>query len=453
MPTESFALAEASPSYTGIVRNQKTGTRKSDSVKDWAGALEAGGWTKSGELKPWMTLRIDAAHLPVRSPEPPGGDDDKLDGAVVCTFPPAITVSSPGGTGGSVWAWDPGVYKEPPCSSFPLGSSPGTTFENFKSALQEATGMVILSEGGDGNIAELTLEHPVAGPQFNGLLVGGWTGGEAWYGGYAYGSGTYRGRRLSVEGAEGPGWAGGEYHAFEFTARVHEGALDLSGGPPQKFSVWLSRAQNSPYPWRICACPFQFAIWMDQYGDAGAGAGDTPYPRSAIVSMPWVPEGYTGHDCFAFVATGILGVFRGHFAWSGHTWFDDGPWSPFEFTPLMVPVLRTRGEVTTPDIPDRITTTQGLLLTDNAYVTASRDPDRPFVIGQRIAGKLWNCCTVSDSYSFGTVYSDMMDARWIHLSSHRYYPDYAVSPFLYGAQKASLWWKVDSGDVITPETA
>ena len=451
MPTESFSLAEASPSYTGIVSNQKSGTRKSESVKDWSQALEAGGWTKRGELKPWMTVRINAAHLPVRSPEPPGGDDDKLDGAIVCTMAPAITVSSPAGTvSGMVWAWDPGVYTEPPCSNFALGGSPGTTFDNFKVALQEATGMLIISEGGDGDIAELTLEHTVAGPAFNGLLVGGWTGGQAWYGGYSYSSGTYRGRLLSVSGVEGPGWAGGEYHGFEFTARIHNGPLDLSGGTAQKFSLWLSRTHQ--YPWRICVCPYQFAIWMDQYGDGGAGAGgDTPYPRSALVSMPWVPEGYTGHSCFAFIATGILGVFRGDFSWGGHTWFNAGPWSAYEFFATMIPVLRTRGEVTTPDAPDRITTTQGLLLTDNAYVTASRDPARQFVIDQRIAGKLWNCCTVSDNYPFATVYSDMMDARWVHVSSHRYYPDYAASPFLYGMQKASLWWKVDAGDVVSPE--
>jgi hypothetical protein len=48
----------------------------------------------------------------------------------------------------------------------------------------------------------------------------------------------------------------------------------------------------------------------------------------------------------------------------------------------------------------------------------------------------------------------MMDGTWVHIGSQSWHPDYSTLPYAttVGTQKASLWWKVTSGDLF-PETA
>jgi len=444
MPTSDFSLAEAAPSYTGTFGNERTtSARSSHTLKSWRSAMQAGGWTEYFGVYAAASVTLNVAHLPVRTPDPAGGEADKLPGAVICTQQPAIVVTFPGGEVHKVWGYDPGQYREPPCASFPYGWTTEETFEIFKPVLAGAAGMGISSVVRTGDVADIRLVSIFPGADDNGITIGGWTGGTVWHGGYNLRSGTYRGHFLSVSAAEGPGRPGIPSHsAMELQARVHQGEEDLFGRTPQRFSLWMDPAQSSPFRWRICVCPYQFAIWMDGYGDGY----QMPSPQATMVSMPWAPEGFTGHACFAFVITSFIANIRQSLAWHGFSWFDGGPWSRQTFQSIIVPALRTRADrVTPPAVPDRITTTQGLLITDNAYVTARRDPDSLAVIDNRVAGKLWNCCTVSDNYPPSTVYSTMSGGTWVHVSSENWHPDYAAAPFMRGVQKASVWWRVDSG--------
>lgn len=402
-----------------------TSVRSGHTLKFWRSAMLAGGWTEYGGVHAGITVSLSIASLPVRTPDP-ASEDDLLDGAVVCTQPPAITVSFPGGEVNKVWAYDPGVYEEPPCSAFPYGDTQGQTYDFFKSALAAATGMGIASEIISGGIAELRLESPAAGPDDNGTQIGGWVSGTVWYGGYRMRSGTYRERFLTVTGREGPGLFDRYSHAWEMLARVHHGDFDIFGGPAQRFDLWMDPAQSSAYGWRICVCPYQFAIWMDGRGD---GMGALAGPQSAMVSMPWVPEGFTGHSAFAFVSTSNIANFRGDLEWDGHVWFSDGPWASPGFAAMIVPVMRSR-----PRGVDRLTTTQGFLPADNAWVTARRSGIAR--IDNRICGKLWNCSVVHDDYPVTTAYAEMSGGTWVRVSSQ-------AEP-----QAASVWWKVTSGDLF-----
>jgi hypothetical protein len=444
MPTEFYSLAEITPSYTGIVSNQRTTfARKGRSMQSWRTAMQAGGWTEYAGVFATVTVGLNLAALPVRSPDPAGGEAAKLPGAIVCTQAPALIVKAPGGAVERTWGYDPGIYKEPPCEAFAYGWTQGETFDIFKSVLSGAMGMGIGSITITGDIAMIHLVSLAAGPDDNGKSVSGWVSGTVWGGGYNLRSGTYRDHFLSVTGREGPGFGDGKHHAFEMEARMHLHG-DLFGSAPQRFDLWLDPAQSSRYEWRICVCPYQMGIWMDEYGDNQETG--TPYPRSAVISMPWVPEGYgatpgTGHQAFAFVATGILANIRLKLAWEGNTWYDEGPWSDPSIRTIIIPVIRTHGE--------RLTTTQGMLVAGNAYVM-TRPQGTGSVIENRVSGKLWNCCVLQESYDPDTVFASMLkdagvEGMWVHVSSLR------------ETQKASLWWKVDAGypipDTTRPEEA
>jgi len=306
--------------------------------------------------------------------------------------------------------------------------------------------MAIVDVTVSGGIETITLEDPAPGTHMNGVRLSGWVGGTVWYGGWKLDSQVYRGHFLSISGREGPGMNGGlnaNYEAWELFARVHEEG-DPIGNAPLQFSLGLDATYQDKFSWRICVCPYQMALWVDGFGD-----DDTrmPHPRSAFVSMPWVPSGYTGHDVFAFVSTSILANFRLSLEWAGASWFDDGPWSDGRPSCMIIPVLRTRIALTPPTVPDRITTSQGMLAVDNAYVTSIPAPVGGGIIHHRLAGKLWNCCTVADNYPSDTVLGTMGNADWIHVGSQSWHADYATGEFYFGVQKASVWWKFDNSAV------
>ena len=474
MPTEFFELAEVTPSITRLlVSERSTLSTSSHTVDNWRGALEEGGWTLYSANHAQVSVTVNINTLPVRTPEPPGGDADKADGSLVCLQPPFITVTPPGGDTDKVWGWDPGAYTEPPCTHFSFGSSQAETYDHYKRALAAALGMDIKLERvmGDG-VMEVTFESALAGPGLNGTRVGGHAGGTVWYGGWVMKSGTYRGHFLTVSGAEGPGSLAPNFYAMSFTVRLHQSEWD-PGGPGSTFGLGLSTMweRETPAPpysgplslvpasgsgpdtntgaqeswYRITVCPYQFAIWLEGGSDTNPGPG----PRSLFVSMPWVPEGYTGHDAFVFGANFLTGAFRDTLMWMAQAQFDTDPWSTDSFWRIIIPVMRTRihqvvaGTAST--APDRLTNTQGALLADNAWVSARRE-NSGSVNDNRIAGKLWNCCVLHDSYPVSVVSTEMMDAQWVHVSSEQYRKNYSTLPYnsaAYGAQRVSVWWKVE----------
>ncbi len=440
MPTEFFQLAEKNPSISTQIQNERTTTkRKSGTIDYWRDIMQFGGWTENTTRSPRarVTVELYVEGLPVMTIPPL---DELLDGTEVCEGGPAIIVTAPGSTEPlKVWGFDPGRYTPPPCEAFAYGSTQEQTAAAFKAKLQEALEMAIIDVTSSGGIETIVLEDPAPGTFMNGTRVSGWVGGTVWYGGWRLDSESYRGHYLSLSGRESPGEGGGTTNAWQIFVRLHSDG-DAEGSAPVTMHLWLDPAYQDKYPWRVCICPYQFGIWMDGLGDGIANSGGATYGRSAFVSMPWVPTGFTGHTAFAFVISNITDNFRPSFEWDGYTWFDDGPWSPLRFNNVIVPTLRTRVTFA----PDRITTTQGFLIVDNAYVTSIREPASGLVIEHRLAGKLWNCCTVSDHYPFSTVLGTIMSGEWIHVSSQ----DYGlVFPQTYGAQKVSLWWRFDNTEV------
>ena len=472
---EFYHLEEIHPSVTGLVPNERTGGGyRSHTVNRLRDLMVTGGWTldMAGSPKASLTVVINIEGLPVRTPEPPGGDADKANGAIICTQPPSIQVTSPEGAVTKVWGYDPGAYTEPPCPHFEFGFTPGQTYQFFKIALTGALGMNILLELSlGGGVVELRLGEPVSGPEPNGKRVGGWVNGTVWRGGWSLYSGTYRDYHIGLSFVEGPGTGGGAWDAMELTARPYAGPEDLVGGYPASLSLALSgrwRGGTTPVPpysgppslgsaplppadpnanigdwswFRVCVCPYQIAIWYD-------GASDTPQqtesaaPRSLFLSMPFTPEGFTGHDLFVFAANSILGVFRTQMAWPAQTMFDGSPWQE---TGITVPCMRARHEGTVNSV-DRVSNTQGAVLVENAYVCTEKYWSG-YIGNHRICGKLWNCAVLAQTYPCATVEADMLDGKWIHVSSHGWAKDYSALPgrgVLYGAEAASVWWKVDS---------
>lgn len=440
MPTEFFQLAEAIPSVTTQIQNERTTTnRKSGTIDYWRDVMQFGGWTEDTVRSPRarVTVQLNINSLPIQTVPPL---DPLLDGGVICEGDPAILVTAPGSTEPlKVWGFDPGRYAPPPCEAFAYGDSKEETAALFKAKLEEALQMGIIDIAVSGSVETITLEDAAPGTHMNGVRVGGWVSGTIWHGGWKLDSEVYRGHFISISGGEGPGMDGGlnpNHKAWELFARVHsEGDPIGSGALP--FSLFLDSTYQDKFPWRICVCPYQMGIWVDGRSDGEAGM---PYPQSVLISMPWVPSGFTGHEVFAFVSTGLLGNLRLKLEWNGQAWFDDeGPWIE---NAMIVPVLRTR-LVTQPGIPDRITTSQGMLILDNAFVTARREPDGG-IIHNRLVGKLWNCCTVADNYPPATIVGTMLNADWIHVSSQSWYADYTTAPFFQGVQKASVWWRFDN---------
>jgi hypothetical protein len=442
MPTEFFQMAEVSPSISTQVQNERTTTqRRSGTIDYWRTIMQYGGWTEDTIRSPkaYVIVGLNIASMPIQTVPPLV---PLLDGAEVCTFPPAIIVKAPGVTDADalkVWGYDPGRYSPPPCLSFAYGLTQEATAASFRAKLETALEMGIVDIQVNGTVEIITLSYGAPGTFKNGTRLSGWTSGTVWYGGWKLDSQSYRGHFVSISGREGPGMSGGVYNAWELFARVHEDG-DPIGNTPLPFHLWLDSTYQDKFPWRVCVCPYQFAIWVDGYDDADV---HMPYPRSAFVSMPWVPSGFTGHEVFAFVSTGILGNFRLKLEWDGYTWFDDGPWSGSNFRDMVIPVLRSRGTMV-PVPPERITTSQGMLIMDNAYVTARRDPASIFLIHNRLMGKLWNCCVVSDNYGSSTIVGTMLNADWIHVSSQDWYADYTAAPFYLGVQAASVWWRFDN---------
>lgn len=433
MPTESYRLEEVTPSITRLLHTERSvASRSSESLNEWRSAMEAGGWEIDLEHSPKarITLTINVPALPVLT-QPPLDDAHKLPGSQVCAGAPAIKWKVPGpGDPVEMWAWDSGLYLPAPCLTFELGLTHDATYILFRAQLSAILGMSVHAQTDKGaGIIELVLEDPVPGPGKNGSKLSGWYSGFAWYGGWSLFSGTYRERTLNIVSWEDPGLYGENFWQFR---------VGISDGDylPQLLSIWLDTSLTSSFRLRICVCPYQMAMWFDQLGDADFGS-PTGFNRSLFVSMPWVPTGFTGHSAFAFVANNVLAVFRAHFNWFAWAWFDAGPWTPDAQWGAMIPLRRSRTLQT--DFPDRLTTTQGLLLMDNAYVMSAKQPPTAFVLNNRIAGKLWNCAVVHERYDMSVVESQMEGTHWIHVSSHGF-PPFGI---VYGQQLGSVWWKVE----------
>jgi len=447
MPTEFFQLAEKTPSITTQLQNERTTSeRKSNTIDSWRDTMQFGGWTEDTTRSPkaHVTVSLYINQLPVMTIPP---NDELADGSALCDGLPAIVVDGPQyDVPRKIYGFDPGVFTPPPCESFPYGGTKEETAEIFKAKLQDVLGMGIVDTTVSGGVETFVLQDAAPGTNMNGTLISGWVGGTVWYGGWKLDSEVYRGHFISISGREGPGMSGGlnpSYEAWELFARVHEDG-DHVGGTPFAFHLFLDPTYQENFPWRICVCPYQMAMWVDGVRDDDTSM---PHPRSAFVSMPWAPSGYTGHEVFAFVATSIIANFRGHLEWHGSSWFDSGPWSIADFNRMIIPVLRTRIALTPPAVPDRITTSQGMLILDNAYVTSIPNPAIGGIINHRLAGKLWNCCTVSDNYPADTILGTMLNADWIHVGSETYRANYTGGEFWNGVQKASVWWKFDNTEV------
>lgn len=475
---EFYHLEEIHPSITKLIPNERSASgQQSHTIQRFRDALTEGGWNvdEAGSPKASVVVGLNVFNMPVRSPDPPGGDDDKEDGAVICAGPPAIIVTSPEEGVVKVWGYDPGKFKEPPCSSFGYGFTQGHTYDIFKNALSGALGMGIWEELflGDGGV-QLKFVSPFSGPDPNGTKVGGWVNGTVWYGGWRMTSQTYRGWLMAVSAMEGPGFGGGAWGAWELVTRLHRGVFDLVGTSPRTFSLALSgrfgggatppppysyssigvappaednpNANTGDWSWyRIAVCPYQFAIWFE-------GSDDTPLqqgasPKSLFLSMPWAPDEFTGHDVFAFGANSILACFRNQMEWPAATQFDGKDWIE---TGVAIPCMRVRNEGTV-NSADRVTNTQGAVLMENAYVCSQKN-DTGYIGNHRICGKLWNCTVLDQAYPASTITADMQGGTWLHVGSHAWAADYSALPgrgVLYGAEAASVWWKVDN--VSAPE--
>jgi hypothetical protein len=160
--------------------------------------------------------------------------------------------------------------------------------------------------------------------------------------------------------------------------------------------------------------------------------------------MPWVPEGYTGHGSFLFVASSIISNFRHRMEWPAVRQFDGAAWHGGDYAGVVIPCLRVRGSGTV-NTADRLLTPQGGVPAENAYVSSRKAGN--YVGDNRICGKLWNCCVLGMNYPVSVVFAKMLDGEWVHVSSNAWAKDYAALPgrgVLYGAEAASVWWKVES---------
>ena len=462
---------EASPSVTGLVPNERSSLgSQSDTIRALRDLLVTAGWVFDGGSSPKATLVVvvNIESLPVRSPDPPGGDADKIPGSVLCTGAPAIRVTTPGEEEPSqVWGWDPGLYTEPPCTHFAYGFTKGNTYEAFKNALSTALGMGISTEISLGSgVVELHFQAPAAGPGKNGTQVTGWVNGTVWYGGWRVNSGVYRGRKIGLSAAEGPGFGGGSWSALEITVSLWLDPFDLEGTPQHKFALGLSgrweggstppqpysrigevpvtgdpNANTGDWSWfRLVACPYQMAMWFDGSTDGPIQQGSGP--RSIFISMPWVPDGFSGHTSFVFGSNTILENFRNQMEWPAMTQFNGDEWQE---TGVVIPCMRVRNAGTV-NTADRVTNTQGAVLIENAYVCSHPQPTN-YIGDHRICGKLWNCAVLDQNYPAATITATMQDATWLHVGSHAWAFDYSTLPgrgIYYGAEAASVWWKLDS---------
>src|SRR5262245_41217204 len=118
MPAIEFYRLEAiGPSVTKLIPNERsTSGQKSHTIQRFRDALTEGGWSidEPASPKPTVTVAINVFSMPIRSPEPAGGDDEKADGAAICAGAPAIIVTSPEEGVTKVWGYDPGKFKKPP---------------------------------------------------------------------------------------------------------------------------------------------------------------------------------------------------------------------------------------------------------------------------------------------------------------------------------------------------
>ena len=429
MPTDSFQVAEALPSISRTIKNERTiSAREGSTISHWYQAMVDGGWTLNYAESPktWIKFTVHIDLLPVKTVPP---ISPLLPGAEVCAGSPAIIIRFPGGSGEyKAWAWDTGRYESPPCNVFELGTSKNDTYQTFIDQIASALQMMYVgAEDKGGNVFEVKLENIEPGPIRNGAALRGWAGGQAWYGGWTFLSGVYRDSFLIVTSWEGPGYWGDYGWGFRISVNTDEF--------PQEVGLWLDPGTKDANPFRICVCPYQMAIWLDKNGDGDLVVNNPGVNRSLFISMPWVPDGFTGHSCFAFYTSLIIAAFREHFQWTSRSWFDNGPWHKQMFGTMFIPLRRSRLNQTAPDQPDRLTTSQGLLLVENAYVTAIRDPNSQWFIQNRLAGKLWNCAIVHDRYAMKVVEAQLMGGRWIHVSSNGF-------GFIFGQQKGSVWWRV-----------
>jgi len=197
MPTESFSLAVASPSYTGTIVNERTTPERGGSTLGaWRDAMHAGGWTDYDDVYASITVRLDVAQLPVMTVPPL---DDKLDGTVICTLRAAIIITATGFFEPfQIWGYDPGAYTPPPCDAFSYGLTQQDTADTFKVKLADVLSMIIVDTKIDGTVETLTYQSVAPGPGPNGTGVAGWVNGTIWYGGYNLRSETYRGNFLDV---------------------------------------------------------------------------------------------------------------------------------------------------------------------------------------------------------------------------------------------------------------